>query len=978
MPIIDFANDRGQNLADPKYDKDAVNLRTLRRQAVIITGGTAASSLWTGDTGLYSIISKNGGHSAGGSYSIVAGGLNNTISNDSTSSGIFGGTSNNITNNVLNTVIVGGLNITASQNNSLYTQNARLAENGGIIYSAGTPLQNIFALAGSDTNTFITSFVYDNANKFTITRNDAVSFDAVINTVTGLTVNGDLDATNILSGGTDLSEIFGAGDITRVQSGINTFTAGTVNEPSVNVTALTVDSISVSGESSFNTLSANTIYSGSTDLSDIFSTSNNFVTGFTYDNANNLTVSVNDGNNYVATLNEFSGLTVNGSLSAITMSAVTFVGGDFVGEDISVTTIFSGGTNLSELFVAGSGTVNYIPIWNGTQSLGDSIMYYDGVSGITVDGSVYITGNVEVLGTATTINTQDLAVVDNTILLNSGGTHLSAFEGGIYIQNGVSAGTDSSWTIDGDGNWSANTSIISQGIDVQSGIMSSGGTDLYDIFLTTADGNDITRVQPGTNITTGGTPNEPIVSLADDVVINSISATTISGGTIYSGSTDLSDIFVTNNQLTATTLNDLLDVETQLPVSPTAADDGRMLFYDFDVNLWVSDDTVNHGTVVINTRSDEGVTIDKGTPVYLTGGFVDDVHLVGIADADDPTKMPVIGFAGEDILTTGSKHVITFGKLQGVDTTSGGAISGGESWSAGTILYISTTGGTLTQYRPTGSNTQIQRIAQVLRVDNTGGQLFVFNTARSAGLPNLTDGYVWLGNSNNQPEQVLFSSLDTSVTGFTYDGLNNFTISVSDGNDYTAGIDTMSGLTINGDLNVYGQSVFSGTGTDVVTIYGSGDTTPVFSVQGSSGELFSVTDSLTGSLFSVNDISGLPILEVFDDDTILMGSYAAPSLNTTAKVTANSGQTTVYSIPASAYTGAFFDYTVVNAIGARSGNVMAIWSGTSNIEFSETSTTDIGNSSDLTFDVAISGTDVLFRASANTDSWTVKSIVRSI
>ena len=43
-------------------------------------------------------------------------------------------------------------------------------------------------------------------------------------------------------------------------------------------------------------------------------------------------------------------------------------------------------------------------------------------------------------------------------------------------------------------------------------------------------------------------------------------------------------------------------------------------------------------------------------------------------------------------------------------------------------------------------------------------------------------------------------------------------------------------------------------------VYGSGSSQPVFTVQGSQGELFSVTDSLSGSLYSVNDISGLAIL----------------------------------------------------------------------------------------------------------------------
>ena len=52
----------------------------------------------------------------------------------------------------------------------------------------------------------------------------------------------------------------------------------------------------------------------------------------------------------------------------------------------------------------------------------------------------------------------------------------------------------------------------------------------------------------------------------------------------------------------------------------------------------------------------------------------------------------------------------------------------------------------------------------------------------------------------------------------------------------------------------------------------------LFLVEGSSGSLFEVTDSLSGSLMSVNDVSGLPILEVFDDDRVVMGTYAQNTL----------------------------------------------------------------------------------------------------
>jgi hypothetical protein len=45
------------------------------------------------------------------------------------------------------------------------------------------------------------------------------------------------------------------------------------------------------------------------------------------------------------------------------------------------------------------------------------------------------------------------------------------------------------------------------------------------------------------------------------------------------------------------------------------------------------------------------------------------------------------------------------------------------------------------------------------------------------------------------------------------------------------------------------------------------------SFTGASGSLFSISDTLSGSLMSVNDISGLPIFEVFSDDRIVMGSF---------------------------------------------------------------------------------------------------------
>lgn len=53
-----------------------------------------------------------------------------------------------------------------------------------------------------------------------------------------------------------------------------------------------------------------------------------------------------------------------------------------------------------------------------------------------------------------------------------------------------------------------------------------------------------------------------------------------------------------------------------------------------------------------------------------------------------------------------------------------------------------------------------------------------------------------------------------------------------------------------------------------------------FTVDGTNGRLFSVSDALTGSIFSVNDISGLPIIEVNSSvtDVITMGTYGTNAL----------------------------------------------------------------------------------------------------
>ena len=222
-----------------------------------------------------------------------------------------------------------------------------------------------------------------------------------------------------------------------------------------------------------------------------------------------------------------------------------------------------------------------------------------------------------------------------------------------------------------------------------------------------------------------------------------------------------------------------------------------------------------------------------------------------------------------------------------------------------------------------------------------------------------------------------FTVTSASITEFTVTGTG-----ITIGNAITDTHRVTGSLNISGSVTATSltssTALISGSGTNRLIVVGSGSAQPIFTVQGSQGELFSITDSLSGSLFSVNDISGLPILEVFSDNTTLIGSYLDPMLITTTKVTqTNSGSFVVYSLPTASYDTAFFEYSIKSGSNARAGTIMAIQSGTS-VNFTETTTTDFGNTTPVSFTVVVTGSNMVLTGSSTTGSWTVKTIIRGI
>ena len=118
---------------------------------------------------------------------------------------------------------------------------------------------------------------------------------------------------------------------------------------------------------------------------------------------------------------------------------------------------------------------------------------------------------------------------------------------------------------------------------------------------------------------------------------------------------------------------------------------------------------------------------------------------------------------------------------------------------------------------------------------------------------------------------------------------------------------------VSSSLSVTGSQYTSGS-SDVNTIQGSTAGGTLFNVLGTSGQLFTVTDGLTGSLFSVNTISGLPLLEVFSDETINIGRYGIYPLRTSGSVAIITGS----------FTGSVYGQAIGPFVATGSSNVLSV------------------------------------------------------
>lgn len=593
-------------------------------------------------------------------------------------------------------------------------------------------------------------------------------------------------------------------------------------------------------------------------------------------------------------------------------------------------------------------TINgIVPITSGTSSI--AISTYVNKTGDTMTGNLFLPG---LSGTS---------ITGNTIFSNN-------FQGTYYGDGsnltGITATIFTGGTVSGPTIFTSIVNLLSSAnyldsIDTSGGTLSViGNIDNtgYSISASTfyGDGSNLTGLPTLSGATLDAVLANGDTSLSGSMILNTGSITLDSGFFIGDGS------LLTNIPFGATPTLD------QVLTSGNTSTNGDILLTNGDISLgsgyFIGDGSLLTNIIAFDTQFSGGTV--SGSTNFLNGltstcisattylGLPKDIFVTGGTYNQGTSTATFTNNTGGTFSVTGISTSSTFtgGTVTGATIFTGGLTA--NSFSATTYLGLPTdvrvTGGTYSNGTAVFTN-------------NTGG---TFNV-----------GGFYTG-----------TTLGTYLTGATYAN-NIITFTTNSGTTSSVLINTMTGLTVNGNLTITGNTnlqgitgtsmMLSGSGQNILTIVGSGSTNPLLVISGSTGELFSVSDSMDGSLYQINDVSGNTIVEVFSDTSITLGSYNAPSLYATTATTANSGATSIYSFPTSGYTGTFVDYTVLGSLGARAGSLMGIFSGTS-VQYTETSTNDIGNTSSIEFLMTVSGGIATIKTSASTNSWTVKTIIRSI
>jgi hypothetical protein len=293
---------------------------------------------------------------------------------------------------------------------------------------------------------------------------------------------------------------------------------------------------------------------------------------------------------------------------------------------------------------------------------------------------------------------------------------------------------------------------------------------------------------------------------------------------------------------------------------------GRAYFSNDTDTYWhrPTDDVhafVNAGTESLRIDASNNVGIGTDNPTKKLTVYGSDTELIRLTQAvDSGTQQEYgIGFAA-NLIHTHPAAQITYKEFDASD-------------SRGNLLFY--TRGDNSDSAPT-ERLRIASDGNVgIGTDNPTTQLHISSSSPIIRLQD-TDTTNRYSDIYQSGGALYFDARDGSSNGsIIFRGVNpsstEYARITSTGN-VGIGTDTPTAkLDVNGDVSI-ASTVSIGTTIDIVPYNDLG----ALSFEGSAGQLFSITNNLTsGSIFSVNDVSGIPSIDVDADGTVLIAPYGS-------------------------------------------------------------------------------------------------------
>lgn len=418
---------------------------------------------------------------------------------------------------------------------------------------------------------------------------------------------------------------------------------------------------------------------------------------------------------------------------------------------------------------------------------------------------------------------------------------------------------------------------------------------------------------------------------------------------------------------------------TNITNKPTLVSASSQIDHDATTNF-VANEHIDHSTVSItagaglngggNITATRTLSVDSGSmlPYYSSSIFSTisgDITITAGGVASIAANSVALGTD-----TTGNyASAVTAGSGIIVDGTAGEGTSFSISVDTGSVHFLD---GVKKQLNTEGVLSSSAQVVNALPVGTVSSSL-QFNSLSSPFTGSFTGSFAGDGSNLTGIATVLAVSASdgTTSTGTVNLKTQALSFSAGEGIDLSMSDQTLTVAGEDATTTNKGIASFNTTNFDVV-----------------SGAVSSKNITINGTGVTLGGTRNITLSEITTAGattptqvTLGGGAVIHGVLFTSSSATSIAGPVSnqiVASIATGSYDAAHFDYILKDGTNYRTGTVMAVWNGTNSVEFTDTSTNDIGNTLDEIFTVDANAGNIRLKLTTDTGTWSVKTAIRVI